>query len=180
MNQEHKKNTHPQRIALYGILIAVAACLAIIDSMIPLSAAIPGLKLGLANTVTMAILIYIDVKPAIIVLLARCILSALTFGTLPGLLFSLAGGLLSLLVMALMKYKHEKWFSIYGISIAGAAAHHVGQIAVAWLLTGTAHVFSYLPLLLLCSVFTGALTAFICKILFERLIHAGALTPLIK
>jgi heptaprenyl diphosphate synthase len=164
----YKKNAAAQ-VAFFGVAVAVAVCLSILDGMIPLSATLPGLKLGLANAVTLGLLLYVDARSALAVLLARCFLTAFVLGSLMGFLFSLAGGLLALAVMWLLSKRYNTWFSVYGISVAGACFHHIGQIGVAGLVMGTTGVLAYLPVLLAGSVATGLLTAFICKLLFDRL-----------
>jgi heptaprenyl diphosphate synthase len=168
---EKKKNA-AARVAFYGVATAVSVCLSVVDGMIPLSATLPGLKLGLANAVTLGLLLRVDPRGAFFVLLARCFLTAFVLGNLMGFLFSLAGGCLALFVMWLLSKQYDRWFSIYGISVAGACFHHVGQIGVACAVMGTFGVLTYLPVLLFGSVATGALTAFICRLLFARLERA--------
>ena len=149
-------------IAQSAVLIALALALSYTERFIPLQLVIPlpGVKLGLANVVTLVALYWLGWKQTLPIVLVRCFLGAL-FGGLTGILFSLTGGLLSLAVMALSK--KLPLFSIYGVSILGAAAHNVGQILAAMVLMSSIYVCAYLPYLLLIAIFTGAATAAACR-----------------
>ena len=144
-----------------AILIALALALSYTERFIPLQLAIPlpGVKLGLANIVTLVALYLLGWRETLPIVLLRCLLGSL-FGSLTGLLFSLAGGLLSLGVMALCRKLPV--FSVYGVSILGAAAHNLGQILAAMGLMGSVYVCAYLPYLLLIGICTGAATGAAC------------------
>ena len=148
-----------KKIALSAILIALALALSYTERFIPLQMVIPlpGIKLGLANIVTLVALCLLGWKDTLWIVVLRCIMGAVFGGGISGLLFSMTGGLLSLSVMALAE-KMEK-LSIYGISILGAAAHNVGQICAAMVLMQTVYIGAYLPYLLIVAVFTGFATA---------------------
>ena len=148
-------------IAQSAILIALSLALSYTERFIPLQLVIPlpGVKLGLANIVTLVALYLLGWKQTLPILLIRCFLGAL-FGSLTGLLFSLTGGLLALAAMTLCK--KIPFFSIYGISILGAAAHNIGQILAAMALMHSVYVCAYLPYLLLIGIFTGLATATAC------------------
>ena len=154
--------TTARQLTLCAMLTALALALSWVERFLPLSLLIPlpGIKLGLANVVTLFALCALGPLPTGGILLARCFLGSLFAGSLSGLIFSLSGGILSLFVMLLMK---KTGLSVYGISVCGAAAHNVGQILAAMGVMKTAAVVSYLPLLLLVSVpaglITGAMTA---------------------
>lgn len=142
-------------------MIALALALSYTERFIPLQllAPLPGVKLGLANIVTLIALYLLKTRHAFMILVARCTLGSL-FGGLTGLLFSLLGGLLAMSVMAVAR--HFKLFSIYGVSILGAAAHNVGQILAAMVLMQSVYVAAYLPYLLAVAVFTGLFTGGAC------------------
>ena len=148
-------------IAQSAVLIALALALSYTERFIPLQLVIPlpGVKLGLANVVTLVALYLLGWKRTYPIVLARCFLGAL-FGGLTGILFSLTGGILSLTVMAWCK--KAPVFSIYGVSVLGAAAHNVGQILAAMALMDSVYVCAYLPYLLLIGIFTGLATATAC------------------
>lgn len=147
-----------KRLALCGILTALALALSYTERFIPLQLLIPlpGVKLGLANIVTLMALYLLGTKDAFAILIPRCILGALFGGGITGLLFSLTGGLLALAVMALSR--KLPLFSVYGVSILGAAAHNVGQIAAAMVLMGSVYIGAYLSYLLIVALFTGFAT----------------------
>ena len=148
-------------IAQSAILIALALALSYAERFIPLQLLIPlpGVKLGLANVVTLVALYRLGWKQTLPIVLIRCVLGAF-FGSLTGLLFSLTGGLLSLSLMALCK--NTPVFSVYGISILGAAAHNIGQILAAMALMNSIYVCAYLPYLLLIGICTGLATGAAC------------------
>ena len=148
-------------IAQSAILIAMALGLSYIERFIPLQLMIPlpGVKLGLANVVTLVSLYLLGWKQTLPIVLIRCVLGSF-FGSLTGLLFSLTGGILSLAVMSL--FNKLPTFSIYGISIFGAAAHNIGQILAAMMLMNSVLVGTYLPYLLLIGIGTGMATGAAC------------------
>ncbi len=149
-----------RRLTTNAILLSLALILAIVERWIPLDllVPVPGLKLGLANIVSLFALIRLRRSDALTILVMRTLIVG-TFTGLTAFLFSFTGGLLALAVMALLVPFEGKAFSLIGISLAGAAAHNLGQIAVAVALLGEWRLFfMYLPLLLITSIGTGALT----------------------
>lgn len=137
--------------------------------MFPVSLLIPlpGIKLGLANIVTVYALYALGPASALAILLARCLLGAMFAGNASALLFSLMGGGLSMLVMIVLR--HLPGLSIYGVSIGGAAAHNLGQIGAAMIVLGGTAVLGYLPVLLAVSLLTGTLTGFVAGLLFRAM-----------
>ena len=158
-----------RELTLCAVLTAMALALSYLESFFPLSLAIPipGIKLGLANIVTVFALYALGPGQALLILLARCTLGAVFAGNLNALLFSLFGGLLAMGVMILLSRCPA--LSIYGVSIAGAAAHNCGQTAAAMLTLGNTAPLYYLPLLLAVSLLTGAVTGFAAGLLFRAL-----------
>lgn len=149
-----------KKLALCAVLTALALGLSFVERFIPLPIPLPGIKLGLANVVTLVALCRSGRGSALGILVARCLLGSL-FGGLTSLAFSLTGGLLSFGVMVLANKSRR--LSVYGISVLGAAAHNMGQILVAMGLMGSVYVASYLPWLLLIAVITGLLTGSLCS-----------------
>ena len=149
-------------VAHSAILIALALALSYAERFIPLQLLIPlpGVKLGLANIVTLMALYLLGGKQAFAILAVRCVLGSLFGGGITGLLFSLTGGLLSMAVMTLCK--RISIFSIYGVSVLGAAAHNVGQILAAMAVMDSVYVGAYLPYLLAVALFTGSATGAAC------------------
>ncbi len=148
------------RLTVCGLLTALAMALSLAERLFPLEVIIPvpGIKLGLANVVTLFALARMSYKEASAILLCRVALSSLLMGSVTAFLFSLLGGLFSLAVMGLLLKTEGKACTITGISVAGAAAHNIGQIAAAMLWMKTTAVVAYLPLLLTASVPLGLVT----------------------
>ena len=161
-----------KRLSLCAMLTALALALSYMENMFPVMSFIlplPGVKLGLANVVTLFALFALGSPSALCVLVARCLLSSLFAGNASALIYSLLGGLCAMVTMIALK--HLGKFSVFGISIGGAAAHNCGQIAAAMLVLGNRAPLAYLPFLLIVSVFTGALTGFIASLLFRAVEH---------
>ncbi|MGN6715193.1 heptaprenyl diphosphate synthase [Anaerocolumna jejuensis DSM 15929] len=149
-----KKSTAGQ-VAYYGIFVALAFVFSFVEVLIPISLGIPGIKLGLANIVVLTALYALGPKEAFFISCVRIVLVGFTFGNMASLLYSLAGGLLSWLVMCLLK--KIKGFSMIGVSLAGGISHNIGQIFVAALMLKTTSVIYYLPVLLIAGTITGIL-----------------------
>lgn len=160
-----------KRIALCGLLTATALVLSLVEKMFPLQAVIPipGVKLGLANVVTLFALHELGIRETAAIVFVRVTLASVFMGSVTGFLFSLFGGMLALIVMRLLLPREGSWFSTPGISVAGAAAHNVGQIGAAILVLGTTDVIGYLPLLLLAAVPLGLATGAVCAAVLGHL-----------
>lgn len=161
----------PKKLTLCGMLTALAIVLSLAERLFPLDAIVPvpGVKLGLANVVTLFALTRLSVRDAVAILLCRVALSSLLMGSVTAFLFSLFGGLLALAVMGLLLRAEGKFCSVLGVSVAGAAAHNIGQIiaAVIWMKTGA--VVAYLPLLLVMSVPLGLVTGLTAAVILSHL-----------
>ena len=160
-----------RQLALCAVLAALALGLSTLESLFPISLLIPlpGVKLGLANIVTVFALYELGALPALAILITRCVLGGLFAGNVSAMLFSLLGGLLAMAVMIALR--HCRCLSIYGVSIGGAAAHNIGQMAAAVITLGSTMVLGYLPFLLAVSLFTGVLTGFLASLLFAAISH---------
>ena len=149
-----------KKVTLCGLLTALAVVLSLAERLFPLDAVVPvpGVKLGLANVVTLFALTRLSAREAGIVLLCRVTLSSLLMGSVTAFLFSLLGGLLALAVMWLLLRVEGRFCSLLGVSVAGAAAHNIGQVlaAAGWMQTGAGT--AYLPFLLVMSVPLGLVT----------------------
>jgi len=155
------------RVAKCGMMVALAFLLSYIEFLIPIPTGIPGVKLGLANLVIFAALYLTDARNAFIIMVVRVILTALTFGNMFYGLFSIAGGVLSLLLMLLCKKKNL--FGKVGVSIVGGVSHNVAQILVAMLVLETPELVWYLPVLLFSGTVAGAVIGIIGGLLLERI-----------
>lgn len=166
-----------KQVSVCGVLIALALALSYTERWIPLQLLIPlpGIKLGLANVVTLVALCTLGGKYAAVILLCRCFLGAVFGGSFSALLFSVTGGTLAMTSMLLSK--NSGLFSLYGISVLGAAAHNVGQVLAAMILMRSYYIFAYLPYLLLVAIATGWLTGGLCVGVLRLLPKAGLRWP---
>lgn len=142
-----------KKITQIALMVALAMVFSYLESLIPISLAVPGIKLGLSNVVTLFALYQCGEPVAFGIAFVRIILCGFTFGSLSTMLYSMGGGMLSFLVMVLLK--KTKLFSLYGVSIAGGVAHNFGQILVAFLVLQTKFLFYYLPALILAGAVAG-------------------------
>ncbi|MGN0993984.1 MAG: Gx transporter family protein [Butyricicoccus sp.] len=158
-------------IALCGLLVTVALVLSIIEKMFPLQAVvpIPGIKLGLANVVTVFALARLDTRRAVAIVLCRVTLASIFMGSITGFAFALCGGLLALAIMRLLLPLTGRSLSLLGVSVAGAAAHNIGQICAAVGVLGTFDVVGYLPLLLLSAIPMGLVTGLTARETLQHL-----------
>lgn len=141
-------------VATLGLCTAIAMVLAWLESQLPpLAVAVPGIKLGLPNIAIIFILYRFGWKEAAGVSFVRIVAVSLLFGNVPTLLYSLAGGLLSLLGMTLLK--KTNLLSTVGVSVAGGVLHNVGQILMAMLIMSTAGLGYYLIVLCVTGIISG-------------------------
>lgn len=155
------------KVATYGLFIALAFIFSYIEFLIPLPFTMPGMKLGLANLVIIIALYSIGIKEAFILSIVRILLVGFTFKDPSTLLFSLAGGILSWLLMAICK--KSKLFSMVGVSIIGGIAHNIGQIIVAMLYVNNTSLLYYLPFLMISGVVSGTLIGILGALTIKRL-----------
>lgn len=155
------------RIALYGMCIALAFILSYIESLFPIQGAMPGMKLGLTNLVVLFALYFLNGRAAFVINIVRMLLVAATFGNFVSLFYSLAGGMLSFLVMFLLKKTGS--FRIVTVSVAGSVFHNVGQILVAMVLLGTKQVTWYFGVLCVSGVVAGVVIGILAGLVLSKL-----------
>ena len=155
-----------KKVAMLGLTIALAMIMSYIEALVPLSFAVPGIKMGLANIVIIFVLYKIGTKEAILVSLIRVILVSLLFSNVMAMAYSLAGAALSLSVMWILK-KIDK-FSVIGVSVAGGIMHNVGQIIMAMILLGTEQIALYLPVLIIAGTATGVIIGIVSGLVINR------------
>ena len=155
-----------KKVAMLGLTIALAMIMSYIEALVPLSFAVPGIKMGLANIVIIFVLYKIGTKEAILVSLIRVILVSLLFSNVMAMAYSIAGAVLSLSIMWLLK-KTDK-FSFIGVSIAGGIMHNVGQIIMAVILLGTEQIALYLPVLMITGTATGVVIGIVSGLVINR------------
>lgn len=156
-----------KRIALLGLLTAIALTIFMIEAQIPAVIPIPGVKLGLSNIVTVFTVFTLGPWDSVAVLACRIFLGAVFAGNFSTILYSAAGGFLSILVtMGLRKVLKEN--QIWAAGCLGAIAHSVGQMIAAIAITRTPGLLVYLPVLVIISIFTGLFTGFCAQLLIKR------------
>ncbi len=153
-------------VAKLGLLTAVAVVLGYFEHLLPV-AGIPGVKLGLANTVLLYALYLLDVPSAILLMVLKVGLSGLLFGGPAAMIYSFSGGAVSLIVMIFAR--RFKGVGVVGVSVLGALSHNIAQMAVACFIVGTRAILAYLPVLLAAAAVTGTLTGLIARYAFQGL-----------
>ena len=143
-----------RQAAYFGVLTALALIFSYVETFIPVPIGIPGIKIGLANLVVVIALYKMDILSAYILAVLRVVLAGFLFGNLFSILYSLAGSLLSVSVMFLLK--KTGLFSVVGISFGGGVAHNLGQLLVAAVVVESYNVFYYVPVLIIAGLLTGA------------------------
>lgn len=155
------------RAAYFGVFTALALIFSYIETLIPINFGIPGVKLGLANLLIVIMLYKGTVKEALLLSVVRILLAGFLFGNLFSILYSLAGGIFSIFVMAALK--KTRAFSVIGVSMAGGVSHNLGQLLVAMAVVQTYQVRYYFPVLLIAGLLTGLLIGIVSNELLKRL-----------
>ena len=159
------KNKKTKNVALFGMMVALAFTFSYLESLIPFNFGIPGVKLGLANLVVVVALYTMKPAEAFSIAVIRIFLAGLTFGNAYSIAYSLCGGILSFVVMLLMK---KTKLSIVGVSMMGGISHNIGQIIVAAIVMETERIAYYLPVLLVAGLATGLLLGIVSKLIVSR------------
>lgn len=156
-----------KKVALTGLLIALALILSYLESLVPMSFAVPGIKLGLPNLVVVFALYRLRPSVAAAISLIRVALVAILFGSVLSLAYSAAGAVCSFLVMLLLKKTGR--FGCTGVSVAGAVTHNLAQIAAAAVLLETGALAWYLPVLLLSGTLAGVCIGLLAALCVRRI-----------
>lgn len=164
-----RKSKLIKTVSLLSLFLALAVLLNFVEHLIPTIITIPGVKLGLANTMGLIVLYFFGRKNFAMIGFFRVLLVSLLFSGLFSSAFflSLSGWLLSTIVCILLSY--VKHLSIYSLSVASAITHGIGQIVCACFLYSSAYMLSYLPILLFSGLITGVLIAFISSLVITRI-----------
>lgn len=165
-----------KRLTKLSLFTTIALVLSLIEYALPPLAPIPGIKLGLANVITLILLDFATPTDAFFVLLARILLASVFAGQAMSLLYSLFGGILCFLAMWFLNWLLQKKYIIL-TSMIGAIFHNIGQILIAFLLTQTAGIFFYLPILLLSGIVTGLFTGLCAFFAHKSLSHHDIFCP---
>lgn len=156
-----------RKLTTLALLTTISLTIFLLEGMLPPLVPVPGIKLGLANIVTLIVLIWFSAKDAVLVTITRVLLGFFFAGTVMSLTYSLLGSFLSLTVMVILHRFLEKKY-IYVTSIAGAIFHNIGQIIAAVLFTSTPYVVSYLPFLMISGIITGLFTGLCAYFLWKK------------
>ena len=162
----HRRQDRTKRLALSSMFAALALIFSYIEAILPFSVGIPGVKLGIANLVVIIALYEMGLRYALTINVIRIFVAGLLFNGLFGAVYSLAGGLLSLLIMWLLK--KTGLFSMIGVSMAGGVAHNMGQLLVASALVSNLKMFVYLPVLMFSGIAAGILIGITASVVNER------------
>lgn len=166
-----------RRLVTMAIFVALALALSVVENLFPLAAFLPGIapgvKLGLANIVTLTALFLLSIPEVLGVIIIRVALSAALAGGLSYFLFSIAGALLAFAAMAPLVYRAGRFVSLASVSVVGALAHNLGQLLVAALLTRTLAIVYYLPVLLISAAATGVLVGLTTAFVLRALAKSG-------
>lgn len=154
-------------VAYFGVFTTLALIFSYVETLIPIQFGIPGVKLGLANLIIVIALYRMKLSEAYLLSIVRVLLAGFIFGNYFSIIYSLAGGLLSLTVMALLRKKGG--FSVIGVSIAGGVFHNIGQLIIASVIVETFSVMYYVPVLLIAGLVTGLLIGIASDGMLKRL-----------
>lgn len=182
MNIEHSETTgNSEKAAKYKqsaliiLLVSNAILISLLELLIPIPVPVPGVKLGLANIITIIAIVFLGTREVLAVVSIRCIVVALLSRGVMTLAFSLSGGIISALLMLFLYRSYGHVFSLKGISIAGALIHNTVQLLVASILLGQMIILYYLPVLWLSAVITGWIVGSIAERVLRELERKGIL-----
>ena len=158
------------KISVSAVLTALAMIFSYVEALFPFHFGIPGIKLGLSNLAVLVALYGLGTPYAFAVNMTRILLSGFLFGGVSAIMYSLAGGLLSLAAMLLLK-KTDK-LSILAVSVMGGICHNIGQLIVAMLVVENLKLIFYVPVLLISGFLTGLLIGIVCRVILPAVKRA--------
>lgn len=156
-----------RRIAQIGVLVSLAMVLSYLESLFPVFLAVPGIRIGLANIAIVFALYHLGFRAALGISVVRVVLSALLFGSVISMSYSLCGALISIAMMAILK--RSGLFGTVAVSVVGGVSHNLGQIAVACLILQTKAIAYYIPVLILSGVVSGVVIGIVSAVVIARL-----------
>ena len=156
-----------KRLATDAMFLTLALVVSYIEVLIPIPVGIPGIKLGLANGVIMVLLFFTTWIRTLEISVIRVVLAGFLFGNPMTIAYSLAGGILSLIVMGILK--KIKGFSSVGISVGGGVAHNIGQLSIAVILMENTKIYYYAPVLLLTGTIAGVMIGVLSGVLVKQI-----------
>ena len=157
------------KMIFISLLVAVGLALGVIESSIPLPIAMPGARLGLSNMVVLVTIVIFGFKDGIKVSMLKSLVLMLVTGSVSGFIYSFSGAVLSTIAMYIVYRYLSKIFSLIGVSIIGALAHNFAQVSVASLILFNLRIYTYLPFLMIMSLFTGYFVGLSSKMIIKNL-----------
>lgn len=161
------RRNRTSKLTIAALMAALALIFSYIEVLIPFSFGIPGIKLGIANLVIIVALYCLGTRYALLINIIRILIGGLLFSGIFGMFYSMAGALLSMLVMVLVK--KCGLFSVTGVSMAGGVAHNLGQLLVAAFLVSNLKIFVYFPVLVISGVVSGAVIGILAYLVIKKL-----------
>ncbi|MDO4280384.1 MAG: Gx transporter family protein [Peptococcaceae bacterium] len=168
MTTRTRTQSRTQKLTRLALLTTIALIIFIVEAQIPPLTAVPGVKMGLANIITLVTLYLYGPKEALSVLLMRIFLGSIFAGQMMVMLFSLAGGLLCFAVSVVL-YRFLPLSKLWLLSMIGAVCHNIGQVGMAMLVMQTPEIVWYLPMLLVSGIVSGIFTGLVASYLLRRL-----------
>lgn len=160
-----------KKLTRMALLTAIALILFLVEAQLPPLAPIPGIKLGLANVITVYAMFVLSPGDTLLILLCRVFLGSVFSGQMMNLFYSLGGGLLCWLAMLVLRRVVSRR-QVWVCSVIGAMCHNIGQILVAIWMTRTPSLIVYLPVLLVSGILTGLFTGLVAQFVLQRLERA--------
>lgn len=171
LSNSEKNSKKVKNIAMCGVLTTLAMIFSYIDSLILIPIPVPGVRIGISNIAIITVLYIVGVKETIFVNILRIALTSILFGNATSFWFSITGGMLSIVVMILLKKLDI--FSPVGVSVAGGVSHNIGQIIAAVIIMETNAILYYLPVLLITGTVAGIVVGVVAAMVLKRLkIHS--------
>lgn len=166
-----RRNTREQTqwVALCGLLLALMLVLGFVESLLPVAAGVPGIKLGLSNGVLIFAVYMLDIPTAFVLMALKVVLSGLLFGGVNAMMYAFAGGLLSMICMVLIS--RVRGAHPIAVSMVGGVMHNVGQVALAMVMLGTPQLMYYMAILMAVGLVTGAVTGVAATLVMKHLKH---------
>lgn len=169
MRKRRNAREQTQWVALCGLLLALMLVLGFVESLLPVAAGVPGVKLGLSNGVLIFAVYMLDIPTAFVLMALKVVLSGLLFGGVNAMMYAFAGGLLSMICMVLIS--RVKGVHPIAVSMVGGVMHNVGQVALAMVTLGTPQLMYYMAILMVVGLVTGAVTGVAATLVMKHLKH---------
>lgn len=170
-----------KKLVFISLLVSIALIIYIVEAQLPvLLPGIPGIKLGLSNSISLFALLTLGSREALLIMFLRTILGSFLGGSMSSFIYSIAGGLLSNIFMIFLYNKFKDKLSLWSISMVGALFHNIGQLLVAAIIIQDSRIYIYLPVLMLSGVITGYFIGILTNILYNHSSKVSLLKDLKK